>query len=324
MMSGKIKFFQYVSITSFVLFLIAVLFVPTYAQGVQTLEVDPRLIAVSLGTQVQMDLKIQNGWSVNAFDIIIEYDGQKLSLITWDHGTYLSNLSCSSIVNQPGFFALNCSQLDQYDVSGDGVLLEITFDAVDIGNAEVNITEAAFINSEGITLIPQTRNGTVVVYSNITSSPTPTHTHTATQTIIPTATFTTTPTNIPTITSTASPNPSNTPTSTETISPINTQIASPTITEMKTTTRTKTPITNSTADKKGLETSEILTSTPTGLDTMKMDKENDTSGQPQSFFRILLRIFFWLFLIIITIALIIGAVYFIKFANKNGSDDGLL
>jgi len=323
-MSEKKRFFQCGSIATLLLILFALSFALTNAQGVQTLEVDPRLIAIPIGTQVQMDLKIQNGWSVNAFDIIVEYDGQKLSLNTWEHGTYLSNLSCSSIVNQPGFLALNCSQVDQTDVSGDGVLLELTFDAVDLGNAEVNITEAAFINSEGITLIPQKRNGTVVVYSNITSSPTPTHSRTTTQTITPTPTFTITPTNIQTSTSTVSPSPSNTPTITETISLINTQIGSPTNTEVKTSTGTKTPITDSTADIKGLETSELLTPKQPGLDTMEMDKKNDTSGQSQSFFRVLLKVFSWLFLIIVTTAIIIGAVYFIKFANKNGTDDGLL
>jgi hypothetical protein len=181
---------------------------PGSAQVTPTLAVDPSRITVPLGNQVRFELEVSDGKDVNAFDLMINYDLDRLSLVNWEHGDYLSNLTCTHLIQQPGVLELKCSQVSQPEVDGDGILLVLVFETTGIGFPDVTITEAAFIDSQGDITYPVRQHALVEVTSDPTFTPTATITFTPTVTSTPTAGFSPTPSNTATPTSIVSSTPS--------------------------------------------------------------------------------------------------------------------
>lgn len=173
---------------------------PVHAQNTPILSVEPSTIQVPLGNRIRLELEVDNGVNVHAFDLMINYDLNRLSLLTWDHGDYLSDLTCTHLIRQPGVFELACNQLSQDEVDGDGILLILVFDTLEIGIPDVTITEATFFDNTGLITYPERQNGQVEVTNAPTYTSTPTITHTPTQTPTPTPGQSMTPS--PTLTST--------------------------------------------------------------------------------------------------------------------------
>ena len=172
------------------------------AQSTTVLAVMPAAIEVPLGNQVLLELEVTGGVNVNAFDIMVNYDIQHLSLVSWAHGDYLKSLSCLHEVNQPGVLELACTQIAQQAVTGDGVLLEFVFDSLAVGVGDVTITEAEFADSTGCKTLPDRQHGEVIVLGDPTYTPTATRTVTPTPTLTPTPTVTWTRTSTPLMTGT--------------------------------------------------------------------------------------------------------------------------
>lgn len=168
------------------------------AQGGTVLAVAPALVEVPLGNQVGLTLEVTGGLNVNAFDIMLNYDQQRLSLDSWSHGDYLSSLSCLNEVDQPGVLELACTQVAQPGVSGNGTLLELVFNTLAEGGADVTLTEAVFADPAGNETTPTRQNGDVLILGD------PTYT----STIKPTRTLTPTPS--PIVTNTLTPTPTRT------------------------------------------------------------------------------------------------------------------
>lgn len=142
-----------------------------------------------------VELTVSDGVAVNAFDIKLTYEKDRLALQSWAHGGYLSALSCVNEIKSPGLLELDCTQLGQDPVSGDGVLLELIFETKALGTSPITLEEAVFADSQGLQTQPQRVNGVV----NIQNLPawTPTYTLTPTPTLTQTATITFTPTQPP-------------------------------------------------------------------------------------------------------------------------------
>jgi hypothetical protein len=154
---------------------------------------------------------------VNAFDVSIAYDEDKLDLISWAYGDYLSNLSSVYNKEQTGYFRLAATQrATPPPVSDYGVLLELIFTAKAAGTAVVEITEAAFADPDGILINPTRQSGQVIVTNDPTYTPTPTLTVTFTQTTEPAPKGTQTPTKTKTPTRTRTATQARTPTPTRT------------------------------------------------------------------------------------------------------------
>jgi len=184
------------------------------AQGGTALSVSPASATVGLGNEVQVSLWVSGGVNVNAFDVTVTYDPGVLSLSKWEKGSYLSNLAVVYQVDQPGLLQIAATQLAQPAVSGDGVLMKLTFLGVGEGSSNINITDAAFADSLGQMTYPATENGSLTVV--LEQSPSSTPISTATPTVTRTATLTATPTRTPTPTVTSTSAPSATLTSTAT------------------------------------------------------------------------------------------------------------
>ena len=182
---------------------------PVRAQGATLLSVEPAQASVEVNGEREIGLLVSGAVSLNAFDVQVEYDANLLSLSKWEFGDLLSNLAVVKRDDLPGSFRLVATQLATPGVSGDGVLLKLTFSGKLQGSSAITITKAEFARSEGGLSLPELQNGRMNI---LPASPTatPTAVPTATATTAPTATATQKP---PTATATRQP-PTAAPTNT--------------------------------------------------------------------------------------------------------------
>lgn len=179
---------------TFLAALVAVLcfgFLPARAAEAQSqtiISVQPEDVEIPLGNEVVLELTVTLGLNVNAFDLTVEYDPDLLDFVKWENGDYLKNLAVVKKVDDAGSFRLAATQLAQPAVSGDGVLIKLTFDTVGAGESAIHIFEATFADSEGNKMEPVTVDGLVAVTltSTFTPTPTPTRTPTTKPTLTPT------------------------------------------------------------------------------------------------------------------------------------------
>ena len=160
------------------------------AQDVTVLAVNPAQVNLPLGNQFVLELTVDDGENINGFDLRLTYDQGQLSLLSWAHGGYLKSLSCVNEIKTPGLLELECSQVGQSAVSGDGTLLKLTFDTLALGTSDIALVEAVFVDDEGLQSQPERANGVV----DVQNLPTWTPTFTVTSTLAPTQTLTVTPT----------------------------------------------------------------------------------------------------------------------------------
>ena len=186
---------------------------PASGQGGFMLYVDPLVSDVPVGTDMILDLIVEEGVDLNAFDVTMTYDPSILTLVNWDYGDYFSNLASMSVVNQPGTLRVAATQVATSPVSGDGALLNLNFTAKADGFSSIDITQAEFADSTGNKVEPGVINGQV--YVNLGPTYTPSVTMTPTGTIVPTATQMPTGVLIPTATVTQTPPIILTPTRTQ-------------------------------------------------------------------------------------------------------------
>lgn len=185
------------------------------SQNSTVLKLEPDLVSVPLGNQVQLQLRVLEGVEVNAFDIELEYDADVLLLERWSYGDLLSQLSDVKLVNESGYFWLAATQLAQPVVSGSGVLLSFIFSTVGLGESTIDLIGGKLANAQGYITFPELEDALVRVVDE------PTYTPTFTPTSVRTATPVWTATNLPskTPTATATSLSSATPTATRILQP---------------------------------------------------------------------------------------------------------
>ncbi len=173
---------------------------PAHAQTGFQLAVSPLLTEVPIGTDFTLELNVEEGLDLNAFDVTLVYDPEVLRLVDWAYGDYFTNLASMSVINQPGELRVAATQVASAPVSGDGLLLTLNFNAKTDGFSPVDITRAEFADSDGNKLEPEVVHGQVLVTLAPTYTPTATLTPTRTSTLTPTVTATGTRTGTPTST----------------------------------------------------------------------------------------------------------------------------
>lgn len=178
------------------------------AMGVMQAVIEPAHSSLAAGNQIVIRVEVKNGDNLNGYNLKINYNPEVITLETWSHGGYMSNLKVDKQVNDPGSLSLEVMQFNTPGVSGDGTLLNLTFTGKTSGVSAVQISEVAFIRSSGESVFPDLSSGEV----NVTTSSLPSPAFTAT----PTAILTLTPTVTPILTSTESPLRTWTPTRTRT------------------------------------------------------------------------------------------------------------
>jgi hypothetical protein len=160
---------------------------PARAQTEFSLRVSPEELEVPVGTDFTLELIVEDGVDLNAFDVLVDFNPQVLTLVNWELGDYFNNLAVVSVDVQPSFLRVAATQLASEPVSGDGVLLTMLFNAKAEGISLIELTQAQFVDADGDNLEPEPLEGKVNVILA------PTYTPTATGTLTPTLTFTSTP-----------------------------------------------------------------------------------------------------------------------------------
>lgn len=133
------------------------------AQGQTVLAVTPAEAEVPVAGQFSLDLTLTDAVNVNAFDIMLTYDGNLLRLDGWTNGNFLSNLAVVVNTNNPGNFRLVCTQMAMEGVSGDGSLLHLNFTALAAGQTEITLAKGELSEPQGVAIHPALVDGQVTV-----------------------------------------------------------------------------------------------------------------------------------------------------------------
>lgn len=138
---------------------------PAFPAGAQTgahISVLPPLttIDLSLGNTALVQIFVDDIVDLNGFDIILTYDSAVLSLTSWSHGGILKNLwNNIAPINIPGYLRVAVSQLQTAGYTGDGVLLNLNFQATAEGSSPIIMTKAGLYESDGTPINPTVHNG---------------------------------------------------------------------------------------------------------------------------------------------------------------------
>lgn len=97
----------------------------------------------------QAQVYISDVQDLNAFDIVLTYDGTLAVVSHYSCGTFLSNLECFSEINDPGYFRLACFQVSKPGVSSSGSLANLTFSGVSAGATPISKTTAKLSDPNG-------------------------------------------------------------------------------------------------------------------------------------------------------------------------------
>jgi hypothetical protein len=181
------------------LFLMAVLLgaSPVTAQSETLLFIDPPMSQVPLGNTITLKVVVTGGNDVNAFDVTVLYDSDRLNLASWEKGDFLSNLAVVKEEDEPGRLWIAATQLATPPVSGDGVLLLLHFETKSTGLAKIDLPKVFLADPAGKMNTPDWEHGEVTVTNDPTYTPTTTMTGTATPTKPPTSSSTPTVTPTP-------------------------------------------------------------------------------------------------------------------------------
>lgn len=166
-------------------------------------------VSVPQGTpEIAIDVVIQNGVDVGAFEFWVAFDVVALQFLGWTEGPYLTSSgrvsTCVSLINETSV-RIGCGTIGPAPPdgpSGDGVLATLRFRPRFSGQTCLPMLLVEVADVGGTPALPISEAGGCVVVVPSTATPTATHTQT------PTPTRTQTPTRTPTATQTAVGSPS--------------------------------------------------------------------------------------------------------------------
>lgn len=169
---------------------------PVRAQSETQLCITPGVASVPVGGIITVSIEVVNGNNLNAYDLTILYDTEVVTLESWGHGDYLTNLAVVKKVQEPGSFRLVVTQLASPGVSGDGTLLNLVFRGIQPGSSDVTLQAVRMVTTASEAIFPALSGAVITVSEIAVPSFTPTNT------LSPQPTFTLTPTLTPTRTPT--------------------------------------------------------------------------------------------------------------------------
>lgn len=163
-----------------------------YAQGVVSLSPQDTTLT-SIGNTVQVDVNVLGTIDSSAYQVVVEFDPSVLQVNSVTNGDFLNGTLVEYINEDNVDFSIFTFSGSSGD--GNGTVGTIVFEAVGNGTSSLAITKAAFTPASGGNPVNATvTNGSIVVGSSVTATPTNPPRVTATP---PVATSTPIPTDIP-------------------------------------------------------------------------------------------------------------------------------
>ena len=127
----------------------------------------PLVLSLSDSAGGVVTLEVADGVDIFAFDLFVEYDSALLSVSEVEVGDFLGEgLVCMDQVNTPGLVHYSCTRWGvDYGVSGSGVLLSLTFEALGIaGESSLSLGESELYDwPEDQPVVDGREDGRVVV-----------------------------------------------------------------------------------------------------------------------------------------------------------------
>ena len=138
------------------------------ADDTPSLIVAPPIVALMINNNNEITLELQaaNVIDLYSFDVTLAYDPAVVQLDGWALGELVStfNWKLAEERTPPGHFRLAYSKIGGSPVSGDGVLLELTFSGTNAGDSAITITEAIFVEPiQGEKTFPHLEHGFITV-----------------------------------------------------------------------------------------------------------------------------------------------------------------
>lgn len=118
-------------------------------------------LILNSSNSITLDIDVTNAVELMGFDVSFSYDPSMLKLVAWGHGGMLTSLYSLRVINNPGYLRLAFTQFGVPAVSGDGVLLRLTFGGVGVGSSAVTITNAVFAAPSGAKTYPLLQQGSL-------------------------------------------------------------------------------------------------------------------------------------------------------------------
>lgn len=166
-----------------------------YAQSGTVLDLLPSTTSIAQDATVAVTVNVRNGIDLNAYDLTILYDPEIVSLESWSHGPFFTNLALIVNENTPGQLHLAATQLASSSVTGDGVLLNLEFQGILPGISTLLFQDVELATKNGGLVIPSLQSAIITVTTVTAVSVTPLPTGSTAKT--PTQTNTPAPTSAP-------------------------------------------------------------------------------------------------------------------------------
>ena len=137
------------------------------AQEAPTLVVSPPVgvVIINNGNTITLELVAANVVDMQSFDLTLAYDPAILQYESWALGELVStfNWQLGLQTSPPGHFYLAYGRIGPGAVSGDGVLIRVTFSGVGAGTSPITITQAAYAKSTGVKTSFDRQHGSLTV-----------------------------------------------------------------------------------------------------------------------------------------------------------------
>lgn len=132
---------------------------------------DPAYIYTNGSSITIVTIDLANAINIWSYDVIIEYDESVAHIVNYEKIDIFGGIDCIVENNSPGKLILGgCSGFwDGTPFSGDGTLVELTFERVAIGTTPLTFTTASFGNkqSERVPVVSDNGEMTVVGVFNL-------------------------------------------------------------------------------------------------------------------------------------------------------------
>ena len=124
-------------------------------------------VVLNGANSVNVNLYLSDAEAINAFDVIVTYDLDIVSLDSYAYDDFLISPYCLIQSNNPGELRLVCIQINEPGVSGDGNLLNLTFSGLSAGLTFIRITKAELADEDNDLILPSLQHGTLRAFYEI-------------------------------------------------------------------------------------------------------------------------------------------------------------
>ncbi len=124
---------------------------------------DPSYIYMDDTNQASVAVMIRDAVDINVFDVQVNFDPSKVTLVSYEVGDFLKETLCFIRKKEANFLWLACTQNAQPGQNGTGILFTMHFQGVTEGSTPLELTRAFLGNKNDEDVVPGTTNGTLNV-----------------------------------------------------------------------------------------------------------------------------------------------------------------